>query len=146
MTNIFSEIVTGFKWLGKEIVAVPTLLSRWVTLVDDVDGDADTVLPEVVTLFNDVDAVCNTAVKDSGVAISDAEALIAAITAAAEAKGANILEDETVVAAFSTFIGQVTTSSNYADLLDALKKLVTQYDIVGTEIKAAITKLEKDAK
>lgn len=146
MTNIFSEIVVGFKWLGKEIVAVPSLLSKWVTLVDDVDSDADAILPEIVTLFDDVDAVCNTAVKDSGTVISDVEALIAAITAAAEVKGANILEDETVVAAFSTFINQVTTSSNYADLLVALKKLVAQYDVVGTELKIAIAKLEKDTK
>jgi len=146
MTNIFADLIKGLAWLGKEIVAVPTMLSKWLTLTDDVKADAETILPELVTLIDDVDAVCVAAVKDSGAAITDAEVLVAAIAAAVASGYVNIIEDEAVIAAFNTFISQVTTTANFADVFVALKALVAQYDVIGSSVKAAIVKLEADVK
>jgi hypothetical protein len=148
--NVFSKDVAGLEWLGKEIVQVGAMLPRVVTVVDDVDGDAQTVLPELVTVVDDVDALAVAAVKDGGACLSAAETLTAAIMAEAEdAETSNIpaaiAGAPGVVAAFEAFVTEVTTKGTWADVLSAQSKLVTDYDKLGTTVKAAIVKLEQDA-
>jgi hypothetical protein len=145
MANIFSEVVKGFEWLGKEIADAPAQVKKVLTIANDVKADAATLLPEVVTVIDDVDAVAVAAVKDGGAALSDAESLGAAIVAAAQKDGVDIASDLAVVTAFEAFIKQVTTSSNWADLVAANKKLVTDYDALGASAKAALEQLEAAA-
>jgi len=145
MANIFSEMVKGFSWLGKEIVDAPAQIKRVLTIADDVKADAATLLPEVVTVIDDVDAVAVAAVKDGGAALSDADQLGVAILLAAQQDGVNIASDAAVVTALEAFIRQVTTSSNWSDLIAANKKLVADYDTLGASAKAALRQLEADA-
>jgi len=145
MANIFSEIVKGFTWLGKEIVDAPAQIKRVLTIADDVKADAGTLLPEVVTVIDDVDAVAVAAVKDGGAALSDADKLGVAILTAAQKDGIDIASDAAVVTALEAFIQQVTTSSNWSDLIAANKKLVTDYDTLGASAKAALEQLEAAA-
>jgi len=142
MANVFSEIAKGFVWLGKEIVDAPAQIGKVLTIADDVKADAQTLLPEVVTVIGDVDAVALAAVKDGGAALTDADALAAAIVSAAQKDGLDIASDEAVVTAFGAFIKQVTTSSNWSDLIAANKKLIADYDVLGASAKAALEQLE----
>jgi hypothetical protein len=144
MSNFFQKIAAGFVWLGKSLVKVGDWLPKVVTLGDDVKEDAETILPQLVTVIEDVDTVSLTAIKDSGASLAAAEALVAAIVTAAKADALNIPADEAVAAAFSAFILDVTNKSNYADIIAAVQKLVSDYDTFGATAKAAIEKLEQD--
>jgi len=145
MANVFSEIVKGFVWLGKEIVNAPAQIKKVLTIAEDVKADAGTLLPEVLTVIDDVDAVALAAVKDGGAALTDADTLVAAIVLAAKSDGINIADDESVVSAFQAFIAQVTNSNNWSDLIAANKKLVADYDVLGASAKAALEQLEAAA-
>jgi hypothetical protein len=142
--NPFVEIAAGVEWVGKEIAHVAEWVPKVVTIVNDAEADAETLLPQAVKVFEDADRVALAAIKDSGAAIADAEALCAAIVLAAKADGLNIANDEAVIAAFRAFVSQVTSKSNYIDLLSAVKTLVTDYDTFGASAKAAIDKMESD--
>ena len=140
--NIFSEVVKGLTWVGKELAIVPDWIKKVVTVTNDVEKDAETLLPETVLLIEDVDALVVAAVKDSGSAITSAESLVEAITTAAKDDAINIAEDEAVLVAFKAFISEVTTSSNYADVIAAEKKLVVDFDGFKGDAVAALQKLE----
>jgi hypothetical protein len=142
--NIFSEVVKGLTWVGKELAIVPDWIKRVVTITNDVEKDAETLLPETVLIIEDVDALVVAAVKDSGSAITSAENLVAAITTAAKADALNISDDEAVLVAFKAFISEVTTSSNYVDVIAAEKKLVVDFDGFKGDAVAALQKLEAD--
>jgi hypothetical protein len=142
--NIFSEVVKGLTWVGKELAIVPDWIKKVVTITNDVEKDAETLLPETVLIIEDVDALFVAAVKDSGSAITSAENLVAAITTAAKADALNIEDDEAVLVAFKAFISEVTTSSNYVDVIAAEKKLVVDFDGFKGDAIAALQKLEAD--
>ena len=143
--TFLSAIEKGFVWIGKELKKAAEWVPKLIVLVDDVEKDATTLLPELGIVIDDAGEVVKAAVKDSGADIAAAEALIAAITAAVAAKGLNIAQDEGVAKAFEAFIKQVANSSNYADLIAAVKALVLSYDTLGGSVKAALAKLEADA-
>jgi hypothetical protein len=143
--NFFKAIGEGFVWVGKELTKAVNWIPKVVTLVDDVEADTSTILPELAAVVDDAGEVAKAAIADSGSAIADAEALVQAIAAAAADKALNIAEDEAVVAAFKTFITQVTTKTNFSDVLTAAQKLVVDYDKLGASAKAALAKLESDA-
>lgn len=142
--KFFTEIVAGLKWVGKELALVPNWINKVVATTGDVEKDAVTLLPEIVLVVQDADALVLAAVKDSGADLTAAEALVAAITTAAQADGINILDDEAVVTALKAFVTQVTTTSNYADILAAIKKLVVDFDTFKGDAAAALQKLEAD--
>jgi hypothetical protein len=142
--NIFSEVVKGLTWVGKELAIVPDWIKKVVTVTNDVEKDAEILLPETVLIIEDVDALVVAAVKDSGSAITSAENLVAAITTAAKADALNISDDEAVLVAFKAFISEVTTSSNYVDVIAAEKKLVVDFDGFKGDAVAALQKLEAD--
>lgn len=144
--NFFKAIENGFIWVGKELQKAVIWVPKLVVLADDVEDDANTILPGIAAVIDDSAAVVGAAVKDSGSDIAAAEALAVAISAAAAAGLTNILADESVVSAFEGFIKVVTTSSNYTDLLTAIKKLTVDYEALGSNVKTALVKLENDAK
>ena len=145
MANIFTEIVKGLKWVGKEIGLLPKDIERVVAITDDVEADAATLFPELVTLVDDAGNLVTAAVKDGGEAITTANALVTAIVNAAEVDGLNIADDTAVAAAFETFITNVRSSSTWADVITALKKMTTDYDTFAGDVKQALAKLEADA-
>ncbi len=144
MSNFFSVIASGFEWIGKELAKAAEWVPKLITIVDDVEADAGTILPEISTVIDDAGELVAAAVKDSGADLQATEALVAAIVTAAKADALNIADDEAVVAAFQTFIATVTKTSNYSDVLTALSKLVADYDTLGASVKAALSKLESD--
>ena len=149
MANIFSDVVAGLKWVGKEILTPFKAITKILTVGDDVKADAETLLPEVVTLIGDVDALAIAAVKDGGAALSSAEKLTAAIVqAVSDVKALNIsgeIKDvPTVEQAFTAFIAEVTSKSTWSDVLAAQAKLVADYDTLAASAKAAVAKLESD--
>lgn len=144
--KFFSEIVNGFKWLGKELSIAPKWIQKVVTITSDVEEDAATLCPQLITLIADVDSVAVAVVKDGGAAFISVEALSVAILAAVSSKGLNISQDAAVVAAFQTFITEVTASGTWTDVLTSTKKLIADYDTFGATAKAALQKLEDDAR
>lgn len=145
MKNPFALIVSGLEWVGKEIAHVAEWVPKVVTLTNDVEADAQTLLPQVVNVFTAADGLVLAAVKDGGSAITAVETLIGAITTAAAAKGLNIAQDEAVATAFEAFVDEVKSSSNWADVIAQTKVLVTTWETFGAASKAAIAKLEADA-
>jgi hypothetical protein len=143
--NIFTKIASGFVWIGQEIGKAVTWLPKIIKLSDDVKTDAATLLPELAQVVEDVSILAKAAVTDSAADLASAEALIAAIGAAARSNALNIAADIGVVAALEDFIQTVTNSSNYADVIAAVKTLVVDYDKFGASAKLALGQLEKDA-
>ncbi len=142
--NVFEKIAGGFLWIGKEIGKAISWLPKIVKLSDDVRADAGTLLPELAQVVEDVGLLAKAAVADSAQDLLAAENLVAAIAIAAKSDGLNIAADEAVIAAFAGFIKTVATSSNYADVLKAVKALVVDYDKFGSSAKLALQQIERD--
>lgn len=143
--SFIDALKKGFVWIGKELQKAAAWVPKLIVLVDDVEADAKTLLPEIGQVIDSAGEVVAAAVKDGAADINAAESLVNAIALAAAQKGINVAEDEGVLTAFKSFVAQVSTSSNYASLLTALKGLATNYDAMGVSVKAALAKLEQDA-
>ena len=143
--NVFAKIAGGCLWIGKEIGKAVTWLPKIVRLSDDVRADAKTLLPELAQVVEDVALLAKAAVADSAQDLMAAENLVAAIALAVKSDALNIAADEAVIAAFAGFIKTVTTSSNYGDVLSAVKALVVDYDKFGASAKLAFSKLRREA-
>jgi hypothetical protein len=143
--NIFSDIVKGFKWIGKALNTAVVWVPKVVKITEDVSTDADQLMPQATQVLVDVDNLALAAVKDGGAALTKAAALTAAIVTAAQADGINIADDTNVISAFNAFIEEVTTASNWSEVLIAQQKLVTDWDAFGAASEAALKKLETDA-
>ncbi len=142
--NVFTKIAGGVLWIGKEIGKAVSWLPKIVKLSDDVRADAATLLPELAQVVEDVALLAKAAVADSAQDLVAAENLVAAIALAAKSNGLNIAADEGVIAAFAEFIKTVVTSSNYADVLSAVKALVVDYDKFGASAKVALQQMERE--
>jgi hypothetical protein len=140
--NLFKKIAEGFVWVGKEIGSTVSWLPKIVKISDEVKTDSETLLPELAQVVDDVAELAKAAIADSASDIASAENLVAAIAAAAGANSLNIAADERVVVAFVAFIKTVSTSSNYADVLRAVKALVVDYEKFGVSAKEALKELE----
>jgi hypothetical protein len=143
--NVFGKIASGFVWIGKEIGRAVNWMPKIIKLSDDIKTDAATLLPELAQVVEDVSLLAKAAVKDSAADLASAERLIAAIGVAAKSEALDIAADIRVVTALEDFIKTVTNSSNYADFIGAVKKLVVDYDKFGASAKLALHQLEKDA-
>lgn len=142
--KFFAKIASGFVWVGKEIGHAVSWLPKVVRISDDVKNDASTLLPELAQVVEDVANLAKAAVADSASDIVVAENLLAAIVTASRSNALNIAADVAVISAFEGFIQTVTTKSNYADVLNAVKTLVVDYDKFGGSAKGALKQLEKD--
>lgn len=143
--NFFELIASGFEWIGKEAEKAATWFPKIFKIVDDVDEEIPGLATDASLLIDDVGELASSAVKDSGSAITAASGLVAAIVNAAKGDGINIASDEAVVTAFETFIQEVTTKSNYQDVIKAEQKLVADYDALGAKVKATLAQLKADA-
>lgn len=141
--NVFGDIVKGLTWVGKELALVPDWIKKVVTVTDDVEQDAETLLPQTVTLIEDVEGLVTAAVKDSGGALTALDALVASVTTAAQADAINFADDEDVLVKFKAFAATIV-SGNYADVITAEKKLVVDFDAFKGNAAAALQKLEAD--
>lgn len=141
--NIFSEVVKGLTWVGKELALVPDWIKKVVTVTDDVEQDAETLLPQTVTLIEDVEGLVTAAVQDSGSALTALDALVASVTTAAQADAINFADDKDVLVKFKAFASTIV-SGNYADVITAEKKLVVDFDAFKGNAAAALQKLETD--
>ena len=142
--KVMTKLASGFVWIGKEIGNAVAWLPKVVKISDDVKQDAATLLPELAQVVEDVANLTKAAVADSASDMAAAEALLAAIVTAYKSDALNIAADVAVVSAFEAFIETVTKTSNYADVLEAVKTLVVDYDKFGGSAKAALGKLEQD--
>jgi hypothetical protein len=136
----------GLKWIGKGITSATEWVPRLLKITKDVEADVPEVLPEVAAVLEDATGLATAAVKDSGVGIVAADNLVVAIENAAAVKGLSIATDEAVGVAFKAFIGAITTSSNYKDVIAAAKKIVVDVDKLTGTATAALKQLEADAK
>jgi hypothetical protein len=150
MSNIFTEVVTGLKWLGNKIVTVSEWLPKVVKLANDVDGDAETVLPDLTTVVEDVDSLAVAAVKDGGAVLTATATLVAQVEAeATTASSGNFLaaieNSPALLKAAEAWWSAVIAHGSYSDVIAAEQKLVADYDKLGATAKAAIAQLEADA-
>ncbi len=142
--NIFSDVVKGFEWLGKKIADVPGAIKRVVTIADDVEADAQTLLPEVVTVIGDVGVLTGAIVKDGGNAFTELRSLSEAVLAAYADKGVNFTEDVAVVTALKAFGEAVVAHGSWLDVISAGETTAKDFDKLGASAKAAVEKLEAD--
>ena len=144
MANIFSDVVKGFEWLGKKIADVPGAISRVITITDDVEADAKTLLPEVVTVIGDVGVLTTAIVKDSGTAFTALRLLSVSVMAAYADKGVNFTEDVAVLTTLKSFGEAVMAHGTWLDVIEAGEKTATDFDKLGVSAQAALQKLEAD--
>lgn len=145
MTNVFSEVVKGFKWLGKKIGGVSGAVKRVVTISRDVEADAGTLLPEVVTLIEDIGVLTAAIVKDGGTAFTELRALSAAVIKAYADKGTNFAEDVLVVTTLKVFGEAVIAHGTWLDVISAGETTAKDFDQLGNSATAALKKLEAEA-
>lgn len=143
--NVFAKVVTGLKWVGKDIAKVFVWGPKIIKITEDVEGDAHTLLPQAVQVFTDVDVLVIAAVKDSAQDLSALNVLVLSIEQAAQASGIDVAKDEAVLAAFEGLVKQIGTKSTYTDVLSAMAKLVTDWDAFGASAKTALEKIKADA-
>jgi hypothetical protein len=144
MTNIFSDVVKGFEWLGKHIADVPGAIKRVITIADDVQADSQTLLPEVVTVIGDVGTLAGAIVKDGGTAFTALRTLSVAVMAAYADKGVNFTEDMAVVTELKVFGEAVMAHGTWLDVISAGETTAKDFDTLGASATAALKKLEAD--
>lgn len=144
MSNIFTKIAAGLEWFGKEIGKGLAFLPKVIVLADDVDADAQIILPQTLAVVEDAGALAAASAKDSGIFLVKFGALTAAIAAAVAAKALNVSADTAVVSAFEAFCAEFNVA-NVQDVLTAWDKLAGDVKTLDASAIAAIQKLEKDA-
>jgi hypothetical protein len=144
VSNIFSDVVKGFEWLGKKIADVPGTISRVITIADDVEADSKTLLPEVVTVVGDVGVLTGAIVKDGGKAFTALRLLSVSVLAAYADKGVNFTEDVAVLTTLKAFAEAVMAHGTWLDVIEAGEKTAGDFDKLGSSAAAALNKLEAD--
>jgi hypothetical protein len=145
VANIFSDVVTRFKWLGKKITGAAGDIGKVISITSDVEADAKTLLPEVVTVIGDVGVLTGAIVKDGGAAFTALRALSVAVLAAYAAKGMDFADDAAVLAALKSFGQTVSAHGTWLDVISGGETLATDFDKLGSSASAALKKLEGDA-
>lgn len=141
----WSVIAKPFVWIGKELVKASVWVPRVFVIAEEIEQDAPKIMANVTVVIEDVAVLSAATVKDGGIDLVAAEVLVAAIAAAAADKAINITEDLAVVTAFKNFVGVVSNTSNYGDVLTAVKKLVTDYEALGATVLPALEKIKAEA-
>jgi hypothetical protein len=136
MGNVFTEVVKGLEWVGEEVVKPFEDTKKIITIVEDVEADAATLLPDAIGVVDGAGELVLAAVKDGGVVVEDVASLVA------DARAGNI---EASIEAFRTLISDTTKASTFADVLGSVSKLTTAYDKFASDGKNALKKLKQDA-
>jgi hypothetical protein len=145
VANIFSDVVTGFEWLGKKITGAAGEIGKVISITSDVEADAKTLLPEVVTVIGDVGLLTGAIVKDGGAAFTELRALSVAVMAAYAAKGMDFADDAAVLTALKSFGEAVTAHGAWLDVISSSETLAMDFDKLGSSASAALRKLTTDA-
>lgn len=148
MSNVFVKIGQGIKWVGKEaeklVVEVPKALGKLITLSDDAKNIASDAGNEVITLAGDVTALVAAVGKDDGASLQAIENLINAGEAAGAAELLNPVADAAVLAAATVFFKTINTT-NYADVLKAIAKVIQDGKSLSSVVITDFKKLGTDA-
>jgi hypothetical protein len=144
MGNFFKAIVKGLDWVGVHFVDIFTTLPKLIKTANQVTADASTLIPDIAVVLNDCDKIVAAGIEDSGSALTAIGVLVTSITTAATSDGLNIASDGAVVAAFDAFISDVTSKSNFKDVLTAYAQLVVDFDKLKTTIHTDIEQIEAD--
>jgi hypothetical protein len=142
--SIFDKIKSGLDWFGKEIGKGLAYLPKVITLVEDVEGDAQQVLPQAIKVVQDAGAVAAAAAKDAGKPLTDLAALVAAVTLALANKAINLSADAGVLAAVEQ-LGADFNAAQWQDLLTAVDTLGSDVKALDATLLADLQKLETDA-
>lgn len=142
--SIFSKILHGLEWFGKEIGKGLAQLPKIIRLTEDAEQAAEHAIPLVTAVIVDAGELVTASAKDSGVFLKSLSTLAAAISAAVASKALDIGKDEAVVAAFEAFFADFK-AENVADVLSALDKLATDTKALDATVLAALKKIEQDA-
>jgi len=143
-STIFTKIKAGLDWFGKEIGKGIVFLPKVIVLADDVDADAQQILPQTLAVVQDAGALAAASAKDSGAFLIKFAALSAAITIAVASKATSITADTAVVAAFESFCSEFNVT-NVQDILTAWDKLAGDVKTLDATAIVELQKLEKDA-
>lgn len=148
MSNVFTKIGKGIKWTGEELLHlvtdVPKALSKLIVLSDDAKAIASDADKEVILVFGDVTALVAAVAKDDGASLQAIATLISAGGSAIAAGGTNIPDDAAVLAAASTFFKSIN-GTNYADVLAAIAKLISDGKTSTAVVIQDFKKLGADA-
>ena len=144
MANFFRAIVKGLDWVGVHFVDIFTSLPKLIKAANNITTDASTLIPDLAIVLDDCDKIVAAGIEDSGAALTAIGVLVSSITTAASQSGLNIASDSNVVTAFEAFIKDVTTKSNFKDVLTAYAQLVIDFDNLKTTINTDIAQIEAD--
>lgn len=144
MSNIFTKILNGLEWFGKEIGKGLAQLPKIIRLTEDAEQAAQEAIPQVVAVIQDAGELVTATAKDSGIFLKSLAALSASVSSAIAAKALNITADEAVATAFESFVKDFN-ASNVQDVLAAWDKLATDTKALDATVLAALKKLEQDA-
>lgn len=144
MKSIFSKLLRGVTWFGKEVGKAFADLPKIIRLTEDAEEAAQDAIPQVVAVIQDAGELVTASAKDSGVFLVKLAALASAIDAAIVGKALNISADESVVAAFEDFV-KTFNAQNVADVLTAWDKLAADTKTFDATMLAALEKIRKDA-
>src|SRR5580698_3063835 len=142
--SIYAKIAAGLEWFGKEIGKGLADLPKVIVLAEDVEQDAQEVLPEVITVVQDAGSLVAATAKDSGKFLVSFAALTGAVSLAIANKALNISADTAVVTAFENFCSDFQTE-NVQDVLTAWHQLASDTAKLDATVVAALKKLKADA-
>jgi hypothetical protein len=139
---------TFFKDIGKGlkdvIVGFPAAITKLIVLSKDAESIASDAANEVITVSTDVAGLVSAVAKDDGASLQAIEALIAATSSAIAAKGLNFTEDAAIISAVEAFFATIN-GTNYADVIAAIAKVITDGKTMTATVIADFKKLETDA-
>lgn len=141
--TFFKDIGKGILWIPEHLTSLPKALNKLITLSDDAKEIASDAAKEVITVSTDVGELVAAVQKDGGASLQAIETLIAAGGKAISDKGLNFVEDAAVVTAVETFFATIN-GTNYADVLAAVAKVITDGKSMTATVVADFKKLASD--
>ena len=135
MSNPFTEVVAGLKWLGKEIGEAFGFIKKVEVAYHDLEADAKVDLPLGAKVLQDAVDLSKTAVADGGKLVEDMASLIA------DAKSLNI---SAAVTAFETLVSDADNAAKLQALWSQFQAFVQTVDTFGADGEAQVKKLIAD--
>lgn len=142
--NIFTKILHGLEWFGKEIGKGLAQLPKIIRLTEDAEQAAEHAIPLVTAVIVDAGELVTASAKDSGAFLKSFAALSAALSTAIAGRALNISADEAVAVAFENFV-KTFNAENVQDVIAALDKLATDTKALDATVLAALEQIRKDA-
>jgi hypothetical protein len=131
--NPFKKIVSGLVWLGKEVAKPFVEAKKIITIVPELEQDAQSLLPEAIAVIDDAGSLSVAAVKDGGEMVTLLEAAIT------DAETGNVTG---ALASAEQLFSDVTHLATFKDVVTKWKQLVVDYDKLGADGEAALKRVE----